>query len=60
LRSFYDSGWRWRIGDHLNGFTHAGEARTAAEAVQALAETAFAEFPRSAFAAWWREQRNIR
>jgi hypothetical protein len=54
LRCFYDWGWRWRLGDAVT----EGVATTAAEAIVGLAEAAFAEFPHSRFAAWWREQRS--
>jgi hypothetical protein len=48
---FYDDGFRWELGDNLNGWTTDSRALTAKAAISALAETAFAKFPRSGFAA---------
>jgi hypothetical protein len=60
LSAFYDSTFRWALGDELNGVTTEGRARTVTAAVLALAENAFAENPGSVFAGWWKEQRAAR
>jgi hypothetical protein len=54
---FFDLGFRWRLGDDINGWTEEGTAATANAAVRALAEAAFSERPKSAFAAWWKARR---
>ncbi len=44
LSWFYDDGFKWELGDNVNGWTTDGRASTAREANE-LAENAFAEFP---------------
>ena len=59
LSWFYDDGFKWELGDNINGWTTDGRASTAREANE-LTENAFAEFPRSAFAEWWKEARRAK
>ena len=44
LSWFYDDGFKWELGDNINGWTTDGRASTAREANE-LTENAFAEFP---------------
>ena len=44
LSWFYDDGFKWELGDNINGWTTDGRASTARQANE-LAENAFAEFP---------------
>lgn len=55
----FDGGFRWFIGHPLVGIKHQGSAPTATAAIRELAEMAFSENPTSAFAAWWREARQV-
>jgi hypothetical protein len=53
----YDIGFRWRLGDDINGWVLEGADATATAAIRALAEAAFTERPKSAFGKrqgrWW-------
>ena len=49
----YDSGFRWRLGDDLNGWKASGYARTIDEAARLLAQAAAVNYPASEFAQWW-------
>jgi hypothetical protein len=48
--------WRWAIGNGES--TISGASWTSAAALCALGELAYAEFPTSDFASWWRERRS--
>ena len=50
---FFDSAWHVRLGDELNGWKLEVQAETFQAAMEELAEKAFAEYPKSTFAAWW-------
>jgi hypothetical protein len=47
---FWDAGFRWKLGDDMNGFVAEGEARTMKDAVASLVSAAMREFPESVFA----------
>ena len=50
VSAFWDCGFRWQLGDPLNGFMADGSAPTFEQAVSDLAQTAAEHFPNSAFA----------
>ncbi|HEY6183116.1 MAG TPA: hypothetical protein VIW67_12780 [Terriglobales bacterium] len=58
ISSFYDQGFRWRLGDEGNGFTAAGTARTLKVAVLELIQAAVNEYPNSEFAATYQGPMN--
>lgn len=53
IRSLWDAGWIWDIGDAANGFVGGGQAEDWDSAVYELAEAAATMFPESQFAMWW-------
>jgi hypothetical protein len=57
IECLFDAGFTWTVDGELNGWKASGEAPIARQAALALAGTAFAEFPRSTVAGWWRERR---
>jgi hypothetical protein len=50
ITTFWDAGFKWKLGDDMNGFDAEGEAMTIKEAVEQLCEAARREYPESAFA----------
>lgn len=50
ISTFWDAGFKWKLGDESNGFEAEGEARTMREAVEELVSAARIKFPNSAFA----------
>jgi hypothetical protein len=50
VSAFWDCGFRWSLGDPLNGFLADGAAQTFEQAVSDLAQAAVQHFPNSAFA----------
>ncbi len=50
LATFWDAGWEWRLGDHMNGFQAEGNCRRLDDAVRELADAARKHYPRSLFA----------
>jgi hypothetical protein len=50
VSAFWDCGFRWKLGDDLNGFVAEGTAATFEQAVSELAQAAIEHFPDSAFA----------
>jgi hypothetical protein len=50
VSSFWDCGFRWKLGDDVNGFVAEGSAATFERAVSDLAHAAIEHFPDSAFA----------
>jgi len=50
ISTFWDAGFRWKLGDESNGFVAEGEARTMKDAVAELVSAALREFPESTFA----------
>jgi hypothetical protein len=57
VSAFWDCGFRWSLGDPLNGFIAEGSAPTFEQAVSDLAQTAIERFPNSAFAGTYRARR---
>jgi hypothetical protein len=39
ITTFWDAGFKWKLGDDMNGFDAEGEARTMKEAVEQLCES---------------------
>jgi hypothetical protein len=50
LSTFWDDGFRWKLGDNWNGFKADGHADNLAEAIEQLKDAAFKHFPSSEFA----------
>jgi hypothetical protein len=50
VSAFWGCGFRWKLGDGLNGFVAEGSAATFDQAVSNLAQAAIEHFPESAFA----------
>ena len=50
LASFWDTGWKVRLGDEMNGYVAGTVVKTAAEAALWLDEQARMRYPRSKFA----------
>jgi hypothetical protein len=50
VKTFWDAGFHWGLGDNMNGYHAEGNAKTFGEAVQQLAEAARRHFPLSLFA----------
>jgi hypothetical protein len=50
LSTFWDEGFRWKLGDRMNGFPAEGCADTFVEACEQLKEAAIRHFPESEFA----------
>jgi hypothetical protein len=50
VSAFWDCGFRWSVGDPLNGFVAEGSAQTFEWAVSDLAQATVEHFPNSAFA----------
>lgn len=46
LRTFWDGGFDWKLGDHSNGFKAKGNADTFDEAVADLAKAAVEHYPK--------------
>lgn len=53
LSTLWDAGFRWRLGDELNGFKAEGQERTLLDAVKRLASAAREHYPDSTFAKTW-------
>jgi hypothetical protein len=54
VSSFWDCGFRWKLGDDVNGFVAEGSAATFERAVSDLAHAAIEHFPNTAFARGYR------
>jgi hypothetical protein len=54
VSSLWDCGFRWKVGDDVNGFIAEGSATTFERAVSDLAHAAIEHFPNSAFARGYR------
>jgi len=54
IASFFACGFRWRIGDELNGWKATGEARSYGAAMIEMARAAADLYPKSQFAKWFR------
>ena len=50
LRTFWDGGFDWKLGDHMNGYRAVGCAPSFTQAVIDMKEAAIEHFPNSAFA----------
>ena len=50
ISTFWDAGFRWKLGDNLDGFVAEGEAKTLQQATAEIVAAARREFPYSAFA----------
>ena len=50
LSTFWDCGFRWWLGDGLNGYVDAGEAESFADAVDGIVRAAIRHYPDSDFA----------
>jgi hypothetical protein len=50
IETFWDAGFRWKLGDDINGYVAEGEAKTLEDAARALAGAAREHFPESQFA----------
>jgi hypothetical protein len=50
ISTLWDCGFRWQLGDELNGYVLEGRATTFDAAVADLAQAAIAHFPNSTFA----------
>lgn len=51
---FFDDGWKWRLGDELNGWKLQGHSRSYASAVFEMAHSAADVYPDSTFTKWLR------
>ena len=51
ITTLWDAGFRWKLGDDMNGFVAEGEAETLKLAGAVLKAAALKHFPGSAFAA---------
>jgi hypothetical protein len=50
ISGFWDCGFRWKLGDDMNGFLAEGWTNTFDQAVIEIARSAMKRFPNSAFA----------
>jgi hypothetical protein len=50
IETFWDAGFRWKLGDDVNGYVAEGEAKTLEDAAWSLAGAAREHFPESQFA----------
>lgn len=54
ISTFWDGGFEWKLGDHMNGYEAEGWAKTMADALDQMIRAAIEKWPESLFA------RNIR
>jgi hypothetical protein len=50
IEAFWDAGFRWKLGDDVNGYVAEGAAKTLEDAAWLLAGAAREHFPESQFA----------
>jgi hypothetical protein len=50
IETFWDAGFRWKLGDDVNGYVAEGDAKTLEDAAWLLAGAAREHFPESQFA----------
>jgi hypothetical protein len=57
LSTFWDADLDWKLGDHMNGFTHEGCVESGPlmmqQAAAQLADVAMEQYPQSMFKAWY-------
>jgi hypothetical protein len=49
ISTFWDAGFRWKLGDDMKGFVAEGQTKTMEQAVAKLVAAALREFPDSIF-----------